>query len=106
MLSEALGRHSCIWHLQEKQAQLEEVNQKVDSLQMVEQWQSVQESYNRVIAWQNVGSPAASNVHDKLVADVCSKHQWHRLTPLQTTFCKMCAHSSESRPNTHDVFCR
>lgn len=40
--------------LQEKQKQLEEVNQKVESMHMVEQWQLVHTSYRRVIAWQQV----------------------------------------------------
>lgn len=40
--------------VQEKQKQLEEVNQKVESMHMVERWQLVQASYYRVIAWQQV----------------------------------------------------
>lgn len=39
---------------QEKQRQLEDINQKVDGMHMVEQWQLVQTSYHRVIAWQQV----------------------------------------------------
>lgn len=52
-LMPSTGSHGVL-NLQEKQKQLEEVNQKVESMHMVEQWQLVQASYHRVIAWQQV----------------------------------------------------
>ena len=55
--------------VQEKQKQLEEINQKVDGMHMVEQWQLVQASYHKVIAWQQVGwlyAPA----HNTILASI------------------------------------
>lgn len=60
---------------QEKQRQLEDINQKVDGMHMVEQWQLVQTSYERVIAWQQVGllcSPAENLILVPLFFNMCT----------------------------------
>ena len=67
------AQHTWYTLLQEKQAQLDEISQKVDSLQMVEQWQRVQESYNRVIVWQTVRLSTSATCIISMVA--CLTHK-------------------------------
>ena len=39
---------------QEKRSELNELNQKVDGMQQVEQWQVLQDVYGKLIAWETV----------------------------------------------------